>query len=196
VTHWEVVESLHGAALLGGERRGERRVRAIGLGRDHHAAGVLVQPVHDAGPEHAADPRQIAAVVQQRVDQRAAGVTGGGMHDHPGGLVDRDQIGVLEQDRERDRLGGDLERLGRGDAHDDPIAELDARARLGRRRAAELDHAVLDQPLDGRARQLGDRPRDDRVEPAARPPGVDLELVDGRVVVAVLVGGHQIFDLT
>src|SRR6185436_2479671 len=43
------------AAALGGERGPEGAVRAVGLGRDHDAAGVLVEAMHDAGPQRAAD---------------------------------------------------------------------------------------------------------------------------------------------
>src|SRR5215218_2148236 len=44
-----------GAAMVG-ELGGERVMRAIVLGHDHEPAGVLVEPVHDAGPLHPADP--------------------------------------------------------------------------------------------------------------------------------------------
>ena len=93
-----------------GEGGGQRRVRELGLGDHHDAGGVLVQPMHDAGPALAADAGELlAAMRQQGVDQRAVLVAGGGMHDQPGGLVEHDQVGVLVEDGERDRL-----RLGRG----------------------------------------------------------------------------------
>ena len=50
-------------------------------------------------------PAQVVAVVQQRVDQRAAGVAGRRVHDHARRLVDHDQVGVLVEDVERDVLG-------------------------------------------------------------------------------------------
>ena len=40
------------------------------------------------GPQLAADAAQVVDVVEQRVDERAAGVAGRGVHDHPGRLVD------------------------------------------------------------------------------------------------------------
>ncbi len=40
---------------LFGELLAERPVRGVGLGHHHQAAGVLVEPVHDAGPLDAAD---------------------------------------------------------------------------------------------------------------------------------------------
>ena len=42
--------------VVGGEARREPPVRPVGLGRDHDAGGVLVQPVHDPRPLHPADP--------------------------------------------------------------------------------------------------------------------------------------------
>ena len=53
------------------------------------------------GPDFAADAAQILDVMEQRVDQRAAGVAGGRMHDHAGRLVDDDEVGVVEEDLER-----------------------------------------------------------------------------------------------
>ena len=57
------------------------------------------------GPLLAADAAQVVDVVEQRVDQRAAGVAGGRMHHHAGRLVDDDQVVVLVEDRQRQRLG-------------------------------------------------------------------------------------------
>ena len=51
---------------------------AVVLGDDQQAAGVLVEPVDDARPLHAADARQaVAAMGDQRVDQRAGLMAGG-----------------------------------------------------------------------------------------------------------------------
>ena len=93
-----------GAAVVG-ELRGEARVRPVVL-RDHHQArGVLVEPVHDPRPPDAADAGQaVAAMGEQRVDQRAALVTCRGMDHEPGRLVDDDEVAVLVDDAERDRL--------------------------------------------------------------------------------------------
>ena len=57
------------------------------------------------GPLLAADAAQIVDVVQQRVDQRAAGMAGRRVHDHAGRLVDDDEVAILVDDRERQRLG-------------------------------------------------------------------------------------------
>ena len=93
-----------GAAVVG-ELRRQAAMRAVVLGHDQQPARVLVEPVHDARPPHAADAGQaVAAMGDERVDQRAALMPGGRMHDEPGRLVDDDEVVVLVDDRERDRL--------------------------------------------------------------------------------------------
>jgi hypothetical protein len=165
------------ATALGGERRAERRVRAIALGDDHRAAGVLVEPVDDAGAERAADPAEVPAMKQQRVDQRAAGMSGRGMHDQAGRLVDGDQVGVLVQHGERQVLGDQLDRLGGRDVDLDRVAGAHPLAGLGDRRAMDPDLRAVDQPLDPGARQRGDDRGDQRVDPLAGTLGVDGEPV-------------------
>ena len=70
-------------------------------------------------------------MVDQRVDQRAGPVAGAGMDDQAGRLVDDDDVGVLVEDVERDRLalGLGLVRLGHGDG--DVLAGRDLAVRLG-----------------------------------------------------------------
>jgi hypothetical protein len=46
-------------------------VGALGLGHDHESGGVLIQAVHDPRALGAADPGQVVAVLEQRVDQGA-----------------------------------------------------------------------------------------------------------------------------
>jgi hypothetical protein len=88
-----------------GELRAQRRVRLVGLGDDQQAARVLVEAVDDAGPAHAADAREaVAAMGDERVDQRAGPVAGGRMDDEARRLVDDDEVRVLEDDGERDVL--------------------------------------------------------------------------------------------
>ena len=83
-------------------------MRLVVLGDDHHAARVFVEAVDDAGTKLAADAAQIAHVKQQRVDERAVGVAGGGMNDQAGRFVDDHEVAVFEKNRERHllRLGG------------------------------------------------------------------------------------------
>ena len=79
----------------------------VALGDEEDARGVAVEAVDDAGAELAADAGEVADVVEQGVDEGARAVAGRGMHDDARRLVDRDQVLVLVEDRERDRLGLD-----------------------------------------------------------------------------------------
>ena len=89
-----VIPLVHLALL---ELRGQAKVRGVVLCGDEAAGGVHVQPVHDARPHHAADAAQAAgAVVQQRINQRAALMPVAGMSRHAGRLVDNDEIVILE----------------------------------------------------------------------------------------------------
>ena len=83
----------------------ELLVRRVVLGDDHQPRRAAIEPVHDARPLLAADAAQIVDVMQQRVDQRAARVAGRRVHDHARRLVDDDQVVVLVDDRQRQRLG-------------------------------------------------------------------------------------------
>src|SRR5215471_9034236 len=79
-------------------------VRGVVLRDDHQPRGAPIEPMDDAGPLLSADAAQVADVMEQRVHERAARMSGSGMDDHAGGLVDDDQVGVLIQDSQRQRL--------------------------------------------------------------------------------------------
>src|SRR5580765_5275560 len=66
-------------------------VRGIVLRDDHHAGRAAIEAVDDSRPQHAADAAEVGDVVQQRIDERARGVTRAGMHDHARRLVDDDR---------------------------------------------------------------------------------------------------------
>ncbi|MBA7467948.1 hypothetical protein ES707_03187 [subsurface metagenome] len=58
---------LAGAAMVG-ELRRQRGMRGVVLGHHHQPGGVLVEPVHDAGPLHPADAGEaLAAMGDQRI---------------------------------------------------------------------------------------------------------------------------------
>ena len=111
-------------------------------------------------------PLRSLDVVQQRVHERAAGVSGGGMHDHSRGLVHHDQVRILIGDVERDVLGGRFRGGWRGHVHDDRVARPHARVRAHGARA-HLHQAVLDQSLDLRARVPWQHCGEESVEPLA-----------------------------
>ena len=126
------VELFHGPP---GELLAQRLVGGVVFRDDQAAGGVLVEAVDDARAFDPADAGKLAfAVVEQGVDQRAVGITRGGVDDDAGFLVEDDQVLVFEQDAQRDVL-----RLGQvGDGFRDGNAEDVA----DRHRVAQLDRLV------------------------------------------------------
>ena len=102
--------------------------------------------MHDAGPLHAADAGQaLAAMGDQRIDQRAGFVAGGGVNHQTARLLDDDDVVVLMDDIERDvlrfRLGGN----GRRHANSDRIAGSDMISGVEDRGVPQRDLAREDQ---------------------------------------------------
>ncbi len=177
--------------VVAGELLGKARMRRVRLGRDHHAGGVLVQPVHNPGPGDAPDARQAStAVVQQGVDQGAVGAPRGGMGGHASRLVDDDQVSVLEQHRQRNIL-----RLRFGGGRRRQLDLIKSGPRLGRSRGQHLavpaDASLADQGLQAGAGNVGERSRQGPVQPPAGVLGPQLDLQDLRGLIARLVlAGH------
>jgi len=63
-------------------------------------------PMHQTGSRHL---RERGIETEQRVQQRAAGIAGARMHDQPCRLVDDDEVGVLVDHLDGNRLGRELE---------------------------------------------------------------------------------------
>ena len=145
-------------------------------------------------PGHPADARQArAGVVQEGVDQGAALAAGRGMHRHAGRLVDHDQVGVLVEHSERDRLGHRLGGDGRRDFQ--PVVAGHRLARgVGDRRAVAADMPLGDQRLDPGPRHLRQQVGEHLVDPAAsafRPDRHDAHAKDV-VFVDVRIGAGRI----
>ncbi len=78
------------------------------------------------GALDAADARQaVAAVIDQRIDQRAVPVARAGWTTRPGGLAINDQVLVLIEDIERDVLAHRLGVFRFGQVDDNAVAWLD-----------------------------------------------------------------------
>ena len=137
-----------------GELLGKTLVRCIGLRHHQQAARVLVDAVDDAGTLDPVDARQLAAaVVEQGIDQRAFQIAGSRVHDHSGGLVDHQEVVVLEHDVERDVLRGRIERLGWGQGDAPVFLAPDLGGRRFRHGLADRHRALGDERLDPFARQ-------------------------------------------
>ena len=144
-------------------------VRAVVLRHHHQARRSAIEAMHDARPQLAADAAEIVHLVEQRVDERALRVPGGGMHHHARRLVHDDEVRVLIDDVEVDGLRAAA--LGStGSGMSTAIVSPARTTRFGRHRlAGDGDLAVLDQPLNLRARLAGQHARRD-TDRCGRPP--------------------------
>ena len=117
------------------------------------------------------DPRPVVvvsslgAVLEQSLDERSRSRRPGGVDDEPGGLVDDEQVLVLPDDRNVDRLR--LQRSRRRDLGGDLLPTLQPEA-LRPTLAVDEHGSGRDQPLGERSRvELGPL-GEDAVEPRAR----------------------------
>ena len=118
-----------------GELPGEPLMSDVGLGDDQQPRRVLVDPVDDARPGNAADPRKAAAaMMQQRVDQSAVRIARRRMDDQPGGLVDDQQMLILEDNPQRDVLRFVVRGRGLRNGEQERLAAADLEGRVADRR--------------------------------------------------------------
>ena len=74
------------------------------LCRDHYPRGSFVQAVDDAGPHDSAYSGEVLTVMEQGVDKGTGGMPVGRMNDHVRNLVDDNEVAVLVEDGQGDRL--------------------------------------------------------------------------------------------
>jgi hypothetical protein len=129
-------------------------MRPVRLRHHDKPRGILVDPVHDPRPLRPADPREaVAAVMKKRVDQRPRRRAGRGVDDHPDRLVDHDQVGILPDHRQRNRLRQrlDLDRRIKAQEVDLPLSHL--RLQVGDNHAIQAYRPLRDHPGQTRPRQ-------------------------------------------
>ena len=67
----------------------------IGFGHNHESRGVFVEAMDNAGPEDAADSREIMAVVKKGIDEGALTIARPGMNHQSGLFVDHQEERIL-----------------------------------------------------------------------------------------------------
>ncbi len=118
------------------------------------------------GRSSPADARQVAHVVEERVHERSGSVAGRRVDHEPRGLVDRENVLVLVENRERNRLGLDRCDARLRDVDLDLLAGADHVRALGRH-ARKPDGALSDQLLDPGPGEVRAGGHEEEVEPRA-----------------------------
>jgi hypothetical protein len=93
---------------------GKAPVGHVVLGHDHDSAGVLIEPVHDAGTDLSADPAEAVEMEKESVDQGGVAMSGSRMNDESRRLLDDCEILILIKDMEGKLLRLDAGGLGVG----------------------------------------------------------------------------------
>ncbi len=136
------------------------------FGDDHGSRSIFIEPVNNSGPDLSADGAQIRAVMEQRIDEGAATVTGGRMNDKPRLFIDNDDVAVLVKYVQWNRFGIIFGRLRYRNLPPDPIAQFCTIARL-LGSPVNKDFLAGDQGGRQRARTVGKMCGNDRIEPPA-----------------------------
>jgi hypothetical protein len=84
---------------------GEVPMSFVALGGNQHTRGSSIQSVDDSRSLHSTNPGQVVAMMKQSVNECSARVSRSGMDNHPGRLVDDDQIFILVENIESNCLG-------------------------------------------------------------------------------------------
>lgn len=149
-----------------GELPRQRVQRGLGFGRHHDPAGVLVEAMHDAGPTLAAYASEFrAAVRDEGIDQRTVRIARGGMDNKSGGLVDHDQVGILVENLQVQRLCRRRCFFNFRKFYGETLAGFDPSRGLVYRRAVDAGRAFLDQVFYAAARQPRQAGGQEAVEP-------------------------------
>ena len=137
-----------------GKLRDEMLVRVVVFRHDQTAGCILVKPMHDAGPLHAADARELAlAMMQKSIHESAVVIADGGMHDHAVLFIDDDDVLIFKQHLQGDclRRGFCGDGLRNGDA--DAVTEFHRIAGL-RGLVIAKNEMLTDEFLYARTREV------------------------------------------
>ena len=104
------------------------------------------------------------------------------MDDQPGGLVDDDQMCILEADIERDRLRCRRRLLDPGEDYDEILVASHAQRGIAQNRSLMRDLAGFDQTFEPRPRQLRQMLRQHAIEAL---PGIGFGRPDRDCVIGI-----------
>ena len=141
----------------------------VGFCNDEASAGFLVQTMDDAGAFLSADHAKARAMKKQGIDQCALGVSGPGMDDQAGWLVENQKRRVLPQDLQRNVLrfcdcGFDFV----GDCHADFVPRTECLGGPGRRTVHEHE-PTSNKILEPHAGEIRQQRSEMPVQPESHP---------------------------
>jgi len=110
------VDLAHYPAL---ELVGQVCVGSLVLGDDDQARRVLIETVYDSRTALAADALDVGSMGEDGIGEGVIFISRSGMYGHTGGLVDDDEVFVLEHDGERNFPRMELSTGGRRDSEGD-----------------------------------------------------------------------------
>ena len=143
---------------------GEEMMCHVVFRGNHHARGILIEAMNDAGAQVSVDPREIAAVMEQCVDERPRIYARGRVHDHAARLVDDDNVRILIEDIQRDVLCTDLNRLCRRDGTRYALAATQLKIRLAPL-SVHRYVSLCDEALCVAAREGRQLPHEEYIQP-------------------------------
>ena len=73
-------------------------MREIIFGDEHDSGGFLVEAVNDARPQRIAGLRKSLTAAEERVNERAGGISRASVDGHARGFVDDDDVVIFIQD--------------------------------------------------------------------------------------------------
>jgi hypothetical protein len=127
---------------------------AVVLRHYHQPGRAAIEAMDDAGPQFAADTAQVFDVMEKRIHECSARMSGARVNDHAGGFVEDDDIPILEYDPDRKRLW--FRESGSGCGNLDVVLLPRAYDRARTQGAdGSADVAILDEALHIRARLVG-----------------------------------------
>lgn len=157
---------------MGRELLGQALVRDIGLGNNEQSGRVLVDPMHDPGTSDTADARELAcAMVQQCIDQCSIKVACRGVDNQAGGLLDNQEMFVLENDVERNVLWLIVRGLDLGHGNANFLLSTNLGGRIADRFALRFDGSAANEILQAFTRKRWNDICERAVEPPARMHG-------------------------
>lgn len=184
-----------GLAMIGKLRR-KALVSCIGLGNNKKPARILVDPVDDARAFDTADARQaVAAMVDQRIDERSRPVTRAWMHNETRRFVDDNEVIVFVNNGQRDVLALWLGIFRFGNSKGKPITRVDPVFRLNYFAPAYGDVAGLDKGLNSIPAQRVQTARQDGIEALSGVIGLNF-ICEVRSVFGRIFQGIGVHDST